>query len=143
MLVQPVKKSVVVDLQDPRGVEIAKKVIADSDVLIESYTPGVMEKLGLGYEAVKEIKPELIYCSMSAFGHKGPYAGKPGYDIIAQAFSGIMNITGEAEGTPTVIGTTIGDSFGAMNAFSLMPAYFSLINACSWPYRRRPSSAGL
>ena len=81
------KKSVVLDLKDPRGAEAFRKLAAQADVLLESYRPGVMKKLGLDYETLKEINPRLIYCSISAYGQEGPYANRPGYDVIAQAVS--------------------------------------------------------
>lgn len=111
------KKSVVLDLKDPRGVEAFKKLAAKADVLLESYRPGVMKKLGLGYEELKEINPRLIYCSISAYGQTGPYASRPGYDVIAQAVSGIMEMTGEPDGMPNKIGPAVGDWMGALNAF--------------------------
>ena len=76
-----------------------------------------MKKLGLDYETLKEINPRLIYCSISAYGQEGPYANRPGYDVIAQAVSGMMEMTGEPDGAPTKIGSAIGDWMGALNAF--------------------------
>ena len=111
------KKSVVLDLKDPRGAEAFRKLAAQADVLLESYRPGVMKKLGLDYETLKEINPRLIYCSISAYGQEGPYANRPGYDVIAQAVSGMMEMTGEPDGAPTKIGSAIGDWMGALNAF--------------------------
>lgn len=111
------KKSVVLDLKDPRGVEAFKKLAAKADVLLESYRPGVMKKLGLSYDDLKELNPRLIYCSISAYGQTGPYASRPGYDVIAQAVSGMMEMTGESDGMPNKIGTAIGDWIGALNAF--------------------------
>lgn len=119
------KKSVVLDLKDSAAIEIIRKMIRDTDVLIESFRPGVMDRLGLGYDAVSAIKPDIIYCSISIYGHRGPYAGKAGYDVIAQAFSGIMNYTGSEESGPTKIGVTIGDGVGMLNAYaSIMTALF-------------------
>lgn len=112
------KKSVVLDLTDPRGVEIAKKMIADADVLIESFKPGVMKKFGLDYDEVVKINPKIVYGSISAFGQTGPYSKEPGYDIIAQAMSGLMYITGYPDGEPIKSGTTIGDYVGAMNGYA-------------------------
>ena len=111
------KKSVVLNLKDPKAIEIFKKMAEKADVLLESYRPGVMERLGLGYEELKKINPRLIYCSISAYGQVGPYAKRPGYDVIAQAVSGMMEVTGEPDGNPTKIGPAIGDWIGAMNAF--------------------------
>lgn len=117
MSVNRTKKSVVMDLKDPEAVELVKKMVVDADVLIESSRPGVMTRLGLGYEQLKEINPRLVYCSISAFGQTGPAAGKAGYDVIAQAFSGFMYYTGEADGKPTKITSAIGDFSTAINAF--------------------------
>lgn len=111
------KKSVVLNLKDSRGVEAVKRLVKKADVLLESYRPGVMKKLGLGYEELKKINPRLIYCSISAYGQTGPYASRPGYDVIAQAVSGIMEMTGEPGGSPTKIGPAIGDWMGGLNAF--------------------------
>ena len=111
------KKSVVLNLKDPKAVEAFKKLAAQADVLLESYRPGVMERLGLGYEELKKLNPKLIYCSISAYGQVGPYAKRPGYDVIAQAVSGMMEITGEPDGAPTKVGPAIGDWIGALNAF--------------------------
>lgn len=111
------KKSVVLNLKDPRGAEAVRRLVKKADVLLESYRPGVMKKLGLGYEELKKINPRLIYCSISAYGQTGPYASRPGYDVIAQAVSGIMEMTGEPGGSPTKIGPAIGDWMGALNAF--------------------------
>ena len=105
------------DLKDPRAIEIIKKMVKETDIVIESSRPGVMKRLGLDYETLREINPSLIYCSVSAFGQVGPYAKKPGYDVIAQAFSGIMHFTGSKESGPTKIGTVVGDMVGAMNAY--------------------------
>ncbi len=111
------KKSVVIDTKDPEGLEVLKRMIADADILLESFRPGVMKKLGLAYEDLKDDNPRLIYCSISAFGQKGIYARRPGYDIIAQGFSGFMHKTGEKDGPPSMTGITIGDAVGAYNAY--------------------------
>lgn len=110
------KKSIVLDLKDARAQEALRRMIQKADILIESYRPGVMDKLGFGYEAARALNPRLIYCSVSAFGHSGPDARKPGYDIIAQARAGIMYMTGEPDGSPTKVALTIGDYVGAINA---------------------------
>lgn len=112
------KKSVTLDLKDPDAIALILKMVPDFDVLIENNRPGVMDRLGLGYEKLHELNPKLIYCSVTAFGQQGPYAKKPGYDLIAQAMSGMMDITGEKNGPPTKHGTTLGDYFGGCNAFS-------------------------
>lgn len=112
------KKSVTLDLKDPDAIALILKMVPDFDVLIENNRPGVMDRLGLGYEKLHELNPKLIYCSVTAFGQQGPYAKKPGYDLIAQAMSGMMDITGEKNGPPMKHGTTLGDYFGGCNAFS-------------------------
>ena len=111
------KKSVVLDMKDPRGKKLILDMIRDSDILIESNRPGVMERLGLDYDSVKELNPGLIYCSVSAFGQTGPYSRRPGYDVIAQAYSSVMYKTGTPQGGPTKIGMVLGDSLGTLNAF--------------------------
>ena len=119
------KKSVTFNLKDKKDLQVLCSMLERADVLIESYRPGVLDKLGLGYDVVKEINPRLVYCSISAFGHTGPYAKKPGYDIIAQAYSGSMFMTGEKDGPPVKAGLTIGDFVGAINAFgSIMTALY-------------------
>lgn len=112
------KKSVTMDLKDPEAIEIIKRMVVDFDVLIENNRPGVMKKLGLDYETLHAINPRLVYCSLSAFGQTGPYAKKPGYDILAQAMSGMMDVTGEKNGPPMKHGTTLGDYFGGVNAYA-------------------------
>lgn len=119
------KKSVVLDLKDPEAIAILIRMIKDTDVLIESSRPGVMKRLGLDYKAVKSIKPDIVYCSVSAFGQTGPYSQKAGYDIIAQAYSSIIYRTGSPDGPPTKIGIAIGDTVGELNAFgSIMAALY-------------------
>ena len=116
------KKSVVLNRKDPVSVEIVKKMVTDVDILVESNRPGVMKRLGLDYDTLKEINPRLIYCSISAFGQTGPYAQRPGYDVIAQGFSGIMDMTGEPDGGPTKIGPNMADTIASMNAFGSISA---------------------
>lgn len=112
------KKSVVLNLKDPVSINIIRNMIADMDVLIESSRPGVMARLGLDYESVRRIKPDLIYCSVSAFGQTGPYSRRPGYDIIAQAYSGMLYYTGEPGSAPTKSCAVVGDQVGVLNAYS-------------------------
>lgn len=119
------KKSVVLDIKDPEGKALFLKLCETADVVVESFRPGVMERAGLGYEDVKKINPRVIYCSVSAFGQKGPYKLQAGYDVIAQAFSGFMHQTGERDGTPMKTGYLIGDCIGAFNAYgSIMSALY-------------------
>lgn len=106
------KKSITLNLKNPKAVNILKKLIAEADVLVENFRPGIMAKFGLDYENVEKINPKLIYASISGFGQNGPDALKPSYDILAQARSGIMSLTGAPDGDPMMIGI----SFSDMNA---------------------------
>lgn len=112
------KKSITLNLKDPRAIEIVKALAKDADVLIESNRPGVMKRLGLDYETLKEINPSLIYCSLTAFGQTGPYSQKPGFDMMGQALSGMMSITGEKGGQPLKHGIALADYFGGFNVFA-------------------------
>jgi crotonobetainyl-CoA:carnitine CoA-transferase CaiB-like acyl-CoA transferase len=103
------KKSLAVNLKDPRGKEIAISLARNADVLVENFTPGVIERLGLDYETIKRINPRMIYCSISAFGQSGPYRNKKGYDPIMQAMGGIMSVTGDIDGPPVKVGVPITD----------------------------------
>ncbi|MBA2377911.1 MAG: CoA transferase [Actinomycetota bacterium] len=102
------KRSIVVDLKSEEGFERVKKLASTADVLIENMKRGTLEKLGLGYEALKETNPDLIYCSITGFG-PGPDDEKPGYDFLIQARAGIMGITGWPDGEPTKVGVAIAD----------------------------------
>lgn len=103
------KKSVSLNLKTQRGKEILKELVKHCDILVENYRPGTMEKLGLGYETLKEINPRLIYAASTGFGHSGPDSLKPAYDILAQARGGIMSITGHPDCAPTRVGMSLGD----------------------------------
>ncbi|MDR2174445.1 MAG: CoA transferase [Synergistaceae bacterium] len=109
------KKGVTLNLKNPKGKKIFLDLVKKADVVLENYRPGVMEKLGLGYESLKEVNPRVIYGAVSGFGHTGPYTQKPGYDIIAQAMSGLMSTTGWPGGSPTRTGTAIGDILGGLS----------------------------
>ncbi len=108
------KKSIVLDLKNPSDVDKLLEIIKSMDVLVENFRPGTMEKMGLGYERIKEVNNQIIYASISGFGHYGPYKDKPGYDIIGQAVGGIMSITGWPDGPPTRTGTAIADILAAL-----------------------------
>jgi crotonobetainyl-CoA:carnitine CoA-transferase CaiB-like acyl-CoA transferase len=109
------KKSIVVDLKSPDGLALVKDLAAKCDVLVENYRPGVMERLGLGYEALKAINPRLIYCSISGYGQTGPLKDRPSFDIVLQAMSGTLAMNGEADGLPTKLGIPLGDLVGGIN----------------------------
>jgi crotonobetainyl-CoA:carnitine CoA-transferase CaiB-like acyl-CoA transferase len=96
------KRGIAIDLRQEAGKAVLRRLLADADVVVENYRRETIEKLGFGYEAVSAINPGIIYCSISGFGSTGPYAGRGGFDLIAQAMSGIMSITGTARGEPPV-----------------------------------------
>lgn len=125
MIINRNKRAIAVNLKDARGVEVVKRLIAESDVVIENYRPGTMEKLGLGFEALQAENPQLIYCKITGFGTSGPYAQRAGYDLISQGMSGLMGMTGEAPGRPPVkIGVPIGDvTAGILAATGILAAY--------------------
>jgi crotonobetainyl-CoA:carnitine CoA-transferase CaiB-like acyl-CoA transferase len=110
------KRSVTIDLQTPKGVALAKKLIAKSDILIENFKVGSLSKLGLGYEDLKTEFPRLVYCSVTGFGQTGPYAPRAGYDFLAQGLGGIMSITGDPDGEPMKVGVGIADVMTGMYA---------------------------
>jgi crotonobetainyl-CoA:carnitine CoA-transferase CaiB-like acyl-CoA transferase len=114
------KKSIVLDMEDPEAVTIAKKLIETADLVAESFKPGTMDKFGLNYDVLKEINPRIILCSISAYGQTGPYSGRPGYDTIAQALSGVMDITGEPNGPPTRLGVMLADYGAGVFAYGAM-----------------------
>ena len=109
------KKSIVLDLKTPEGVALAKSLAAKSDILIENYRPGVMDRLGLGYTALAADNPRLIYCAISGFGQNGPLRDRPSFDIVLQALSGALSVNGEAGAAPTKLGIPLGDLVGGIN----------------------------
>jgi crotonobetainyl-CoA:carnitine CoA-transferase CaiB-like acyl-CoA transferase len=116
MAVNRSKKSVTLNLKAPEGRRILIALVRKSDVLLENFRPGTMEKLGLGYGALAKLNPKLVYCSISGFGESGPEAHRAGYDLIVQAESGLMDITGFADGPPVKVGTSIADLVAGMSA---------------------------
>jgi crotonobetainyl-CoA:carnitine CoA-transferase CaiB-like acyl-CoA transferase len=116
------KRSLTVNLKDPAGQEIVKKLVGVSDVLIENFRTGVLDKMGLGYGELSQDHPGLIYCSISGYGRTGPYAEHPGYDAIIQAEGGMMSITGPKDGPPSRVGIPIIDITSGMFAASAILA---------------------
>lgn len=116
------KRSITVDLKSAEGREIIKQLAAKSDVLVENYKVGTLEKMGLGYEELKQENPGLVYCSISGFGQNGPYKDKPGYDFIIQGIGGIMSITGPIEGPPMKVGVAIVDITAGLFATNAIQA---------------------
>jgi CoA:oxalate CoA-transferase len=103
------KKSMTMNLKKPESIALIKQMVGKVDVLVENFKPGTMEKLGIGYEVLREINPKLIYAAASGFGHTGPYSPRPAYDAVVQAMGGLMSITGPDGGEPTRVGTSIAD----------------------------------
>ena len=103
------KRNVALDLKKPEAIAIVKRLVKDADIVMENFRPGVMDRLGIGYEALIEINPTLIYCAISGFGQDGPEKNTPAYDGRIQATSGIMSITGQAETGPTRAGFAVCD----------------------------------
>jgi crotonobetainyl-CoA:carnitine CoA-transferase CaiB-like acyl-CoA transferase len=119
------KRSLTLDLQKPAAVEIVKRLVANADVVMENFRAGVMDRLGIGYAALSEINPRLIYCAVSGFGQTGPYSNEAGYDGKIQALSGIMSLTGHAEMGPTRAGFAVCDVLSGMTAaFAVSSALF-------------------
>ena len=103
------KRSIALDLKSKEGREIVGRLAANADILVENNRPGVMERLGLGYEALSSVNPTLIYASISGFGQTGPLRDRPAFDMVIQAMSGMMSITGTEDGPPVRVGTSLGD----------------------------------
>jgi crotonobetainyl-CoA:carnitine CoA-transferase CaiB-like acyl-CoA transferase len=109
------KKSIVIDLKSPAGLKLARDLAAVSDVVIENYRPGVMDRLGLGYEALSALNPGLIYCAISGYGMTGPLKDNPSFDIVLQAMSGALSVNGEPGQPPTKLGIPLGDLVGGIS----------------------------
>ncbi len=106
------KNSVTLNLKSEEGKAIFKKMVQKADVLVESFRPGVMERLGLGYDTLKEIRPELIYCAITGYGQDGPYADRPGHDINFLSLAGLLDLQGEKDGKPVLPAVQIADLGG-------------------------------
>jgi len=110
------KKSLTLNMKAPEGQDILRRLLARADVVLENFRPGTMERLGFGYESLRRVNPRLVYCSISGFGESGPEAHRPGYDLIVQGESGVMDITGFPDGPPVKVGNSIGDLVAGMAA---------------------------
>ena len=127
------KESIALDLKADADREIFYALLSKADVLIENYRGGTMEKLGLGYDALKQKFPQLIYAAVSGFGHTGPYAKRPAYDMVVQAMGGIMSLTGHPGTPPTRVGSSVGD---------LTAGLFTTIGIVTALYDRKNTGAG-
>lgn len=123
------KKSVTINLKHGEGKVLLKRLVKSADVLVENFRPRVMDRLGVGYEALKAEQPALIYCAISGFGQTGPWVDRPAYDQIIQGVSGVMSITGDAESAPLRVGYPIADTIGGMTAA------FAIASALNAPER--------
>ncbi|WP_243383706.1 CaiB/BaiF CoA transferase family protein [Geothrix alkalitolerans] len=119
------KKSITLNTKSPEGKDLFRKLVKDADVVVENFRPGVMDRLGIGYKALAEINPRLIYCAISGFGQTGPDALKPAYDQIIQGLSGEMAVNGDERLSPLRTGFPVCDTVGGLNAaFAVMAALF-------------------
>jgi CoA:oxalate CoA-transferase len=110
------KRSVTLNLKSAAGKEAFRKLVATSDVVVENFRPGVMERLGLGYSALRDVKPAIVYCAISGFGQDGPLRGNPAYDQIIQGLSGVMSVTGSPDTAPLRVGYPVCDTMGGITA---------------------------
>ena len=110
------KKSVTVNLKHRDGKALFRRLVATADVVVENFRPGVMDRLGVGYDTLKEDRPDLVYCAISGFGQDGPWVHRPAYDQIIQGASGVMSITGDTSSAPLRVGYPIADTVGGMTA---------------------------
>ncbi len=124
MAVNRNKRGIALNLKLPAAQEALKRMAAQADVITENYRKGALEKLGLGYDSLKKINPGLIYCSISGYGRTGPYADKGGFDLVAQAMSGLMSITGEPGRSPAKVGSPVCDiNAGLLGTIGVIAAY--------------------
>ena len=127
------KESIALDLKDDADRAVFGSLVAGADVLVENYRPGVMDRLGFGWDALHAEHPSLIYAAVSGFGQTGPYRRRPAYDMVVQAMGGVMSLTGHPGGPPVRVGTSVGD---------ITAALFTAIGVCSALYRRALTGEG-
>lgn len=117
------KRSITVNLKDPQGIELIRRIVAESDVLIENFRTGTAERMGIGYEEMKNVNPRLVYLSVSGFGRTGPERNRAGYDLLLQGYGGLMGTTGEPDRTPVKAGPSLVDiSTGVLGALGVLAA---------------------
>ena len=120
------KRSIVIDLRSDSGRELAQCMARESDVLVQNFRPGSLDRMGLGYEQVREINPAIVYCTISGFGATGPYAQRGGFDLVTQGMSGLMSVTGHAGGPPAKVGVPVCDlNAGMFGAIGILTAYIN------------------
>lgn len=119
------KRSMTLNLKNPEGQRIFMEMASGADVVVENFTPGVVDRLGIGYESVKTVNPRIVYCSISGFGQTGPYRSKSSYDQVMQGLGGIMSVTGEPDGPPVKAGIAVTDiGAGMLAAYAITTALF-------------------
>jgi len=119
------KRSLRLDLKQPAGRQLALRLAARCDVVVENFRPGVADRLGIDFAAIAAVRPDVIYCSISGFGQNGPLAQHPSYDVVAQAASGLMSLTGPKDGDPVLVGDSVGDTVsGTFAAFGIAAALY-------------------
>jgi CoA:oxalate CoA-transferase len=128
------KESIALDLKDDADRSVFLRMVRRADVLVENFRPGTLDRLGLGYDTLRASNPGLIYAAVSGFGHTGPWSGRPAYDLIAQALSGMMSVTGQVGGPPTKAGTSIAD---------ITAGLFTLSGIAAALYHRTDTGTGL
>jgi crotonobetainyl-CoA:carnitine CoA-transferase CaiB-like acyl-CoA transferase len=117
------KRSVALDLKSETGRDLFLRLAAESDLVIENFRPGVVKRLGIDYDAVRAVRSDILYCSISGFGQTGPYRDRPGFDIMAQGVTGFLRMTGQPDGRPAKVGIAINDiAAGATAIYSIMAA---------------------
>src|SRR5215218_9938696 len=117
------KRSITLNLKEPQGIDVLKKLVERADVLLENFRPDVKKRLGIDYETLSKVNPRLVYASISGFGQTGPYAGRPGFDQIAQGMSGLMTVNGEPGRGPMRVGLPVADlTAGFMLAYGIVVA---------------------
>jgi len=117
------KRSIAVNLKSAEGRDLFLRLVAEADLVVENFRPGVVERLGIGYDACRTIREDVLYCSISGFGQSGPYRDRPGFDIIAQGLTGFMRMTGQPGGPPNKVGIAINDvAAGVTAAYSILAA---------------------
>lgn len=129
------KRSLALNLKSEAGRDVVHRMVRDADVLVENFRPGVMTRLGLDYETLKQINPKLIYASISGFGQSGPWSDRPGYDLMAQAMSGVMSVTGHVGGPPVKAGVPVGDIGCALfSVYAILSAYIGRMQSGQGQY---------
>src|SRR5262249_4656334 len=128
------KESIALNLKDDADRSVFLAMVRRGDVLVENFRPGTLDRLGLGYDRLREVNPRLVYAAGSAFGHTGPWSHRPAYDMIVQALGGLMSVTGQPGGPPTKAGTSVGDITGGL---------FTAVGIAAALYHRERTGQGM